>query len=449
MSEYSKGALRRVRLTHKTSDGKEAAVWCWRGVVTIKGDDGRRRHKQTNLKDDDGNPIECDPETDRERGHRTIVSGKGAAKAQKALDSWIDGLKAEEEREAQRRAQEERMADDPAYVLVADYLDAYVDRRERGARPIEASTARSYHVTANQIRRYWPDKRLFEVRTQDVIALEDAMAMDGLSISSIRKVHVMLHTAFVECVANDILGKDPTIGTKAPTPKKEHPNSYAVADLPLVAEKLAQLPLSAPVVAANLALFCGIRRGEAAGLKWSDIDLDAGFFVVRRAIGSGEHGKPYAKLPKTNQQRAVPIPAQLRRVLIAWRGKVAETALSLGVGDISDWYVCGKPDGSPSDLDYLSKCWHAMAESFGIAGIDGRPVSLHGLRHSYANGLVHGSDVDIKTVSAILGHSSVSVTLNTYAEDDPSVKLAAAKEVDRVFTPAPAEVVRLDRTGTE
>lgn len=452
MNEYTQGTIKKRQRKVTLKDGSKSLRWFWTLNVSYTDTEGKRHKLQ---RDTD---IPCSPGKAQGRGVRTRAIGEGSDKALRALAEWKQSLKdgdlkrAEEEKAAEEaRKEEERRANDPTRKLVADYCDEYVDRRERGAKRVEPSTARSYHVTANQIRRYWPDMHLCDVRPKDVDDLEDNMAMSGLSVSSIRKAHVMLHSVFKELVVNDVLDKDPMLGTKAPTPKKTHPNAYGLADLPLITSKLAQLPLSSPVVAANLALYGGVRRGEAAGLRWSDVDLGGGVFTVRRAIGSGEHGKPYVKTPKTDHDgngRVVPIPSQLGKVLAAWKRQAKETALSLGIGDISEWYVCGKPDGTPSDLDYLSKCWTQIARSFGITGLDGHAVTFHGLRHTYANALIHGSSVDTKTVSSIMGHSSTNVTENIYAEDDPTPKLMAAKEVDRVFTPQAAEVVQL-RNGTE
>lgn len=160
-----------------------------------------------------------------------------------------------------------------------------------------------------------------------------------------------------------------------------------------------------------LAVTTGARRGELCALRWSDIDLDNGVLVVRRALYIDDDGRLMEKDTKTHQQRRIVLDLEtadvLREHLERCRGHVAALDIELP----SDAYVFSRsPDGCDSLIpDSVTQRYERMARELGIK------TTLHKLRHYSATELITAG-VDVRTVAGRLGHSGGgTITLRAYA----------------------------------
>lgn len=183
---------------------------------------------------------------------------------------------------------------------LSDYVDAYIERRARGRyrglKQIEESTKRAYRGSARYIREAWGDKPASDVTEDDVLALQDGLINDGKSPSTVVKVHRLLGLVYKDLHSRKIVKEDFMTYVKAPKLEQKNPNAYGSRDVPLVAEKLEELPPSPCTIAANLCFFLGLRRGEVAALRWEDVDFDGNQIHVCHAIGAvAPRGFPNAK----------------------------------------------------------------------------------------------------------------------------------------------------------
>jgi integrase len=153
--------------------------------------------------------------------------------------------------------------------------------------------------------------------------------------------------------------------------------------------------------------FAGLRLGEASALRVSDVDfLRRTISVARQVQGYGDAAQ--VRGPKYGSERVVYVPAGLTEILSA---HVAEHR----PGDDPDRWLFG--DGSrPVPPGTVGPMWRSLRAK---AGCDG--MHLHHLRHFYASGLI-AAGCDVVTVQRALGHSSASVTLNTYSHLWPSAE---------------------------
>lgn len=166
------------------------------------------------------------------------------------------------------------------------------------------------------------------------------------------------------------------------------------------------------ILAYYMAMLTAMRTEEICGLRWKDISFRRREIIVSRAIGDVHGGKPYVKVPKTpTSNRAIPIVDSLME-LLKDRMKVvcAEEGCELPDGD---WFVIGDRDKfrRPGNI---GTAFYRFTRKFGIKGSDGRYVTMHGLRDTMATIAVQNNDVDIKTLSALLGHKDIITTLNLY-----------------------------------
>ncbi len=155
------------------------------------------------------------------------------------------------------------------------------------------------------------------------------------------------------------------------------------------------------------ALYTGMRIGEVCGLKWSDFDADAGAITINRTvqrISDNNGGTVFiVSAPKTEaSKRVIPLPDFLLKLLT----KMKRTDEAPIISDKGDY----------TEPSYLRRFFHRIITKCGIAA-----MRFHDLRHSFASECVH-MKCDIKMLSEILGHTSVSMTLDRYIHSDPDEK---------------------------
>lgn len=163
-----------------------------------------------------------------------------------------------------------------------------------------------------------------------------------------------------------------------------------------------------------VALKTGLRWGELAELRWSDVDLVAGRLIVQRAFACGVVGTP-----KSGLSREVPLSPETVKVLKAHRHLR---------GDL----VFSETDGSRHIYHRTSSALERICHRSGL-----REISWHVLRHTFASHLIMRGR-SLKEVQELLGHSDYGMTLR-YAHLAPSVKRDAVIELDKP-TPQSAEV---------
>ncbi|MEX2080937.1 MAG: site-specific integrase, partial [Dehalococcoidia bacterium] len=168
----------------------------------------------------------------------------------------------------------------------------------------------------------------------------------------------------------------------------------------------------------------GLRRGEALGLRWENIDLDAGRLAVVQTLIVVNYSRTWST-PKTKAgRRSVYLDQGTVSALRGHRTRQVEERTALGIpwpsaGDL----VFAKPDGSPLNPDGFSDRFDRLVTRSRLPRI-----TPHGLRHTHAT-LALQAGISPKVVSERLGHSNVGITLDTYSHVIPALEEAAAERV--------------------
>lgn len=165
-----------------------------------------------------------------------------------------------------------------------------------------------------------------------------------------------------------------------------------------------------------LGLFTGLRIGELCALRWRDFNRADGTLCVHSTIGRDYDGRPVVSTPKTpSSLRTVPIPAGLKTFLSPFaRAMEADTFIVSGTT-------------SPVAPRLLRTHFHRLCRSIGIPDI-----RFHALRHSFASRCI-AAGCDVKTVSSLLGHSSVSTTLELYVHPTLEQKRRAVEKSGKLI----------------
>ncbi len=175
-----------------------------------------------------------------------------------------------------------------------------------------------------------------------------------------------------------------------------------------------------------LAATTGLRRSELLGLPWEAVDLDRESLAVYQTlilVGSQPQIRPDTKTDASRRQ--VALDGYTVAALRAHRRRQVEERLAWG-GAYQEQHglVFTREDGSPVRLGWFSRRFSLLTAELGLPHIGGP----HGLRHTHAS-LALLAGVHPKTVSDRLGHSSISVTLDTYSHVIPALQPEAAEKV--------------------
>ena len=169
----------------------------------------------------------------------------------------------------------------------------------------------------------------------------------------------------------------------------------------------------------------GLRRGEIAGLRWSDVDLDGRTLaVVNNRVAAG--GKVVENEPKSvASRRSLPLADGQVSVLRSAKARQAAERLALGA-DGGPWeYVVCNEAGMPYHPQSLSRYWAKAVKAAGL-----RHIKLHGGRHTAATELHLGGAADA-VVAAWIGHRDSNLTKSLYLHSQPQALKAAGEIFNR------------------
>ncbi|HTY30480.1 site-specific integrase [Mycobacterium sp.] len=252
-----------------------------------------------------------------------------------------------------------------------------------------------------------------------------------LSSSSIRHVLRVLRAALQDAVNEELLSRNVARLVQLRVTDDRKVRSFTRAEA-LSFLKVAEQHRLYALWAVALAM--GLRRGEALGLAWADVDLDDGRLTIRQALHRVD-GELRLEQVKTEASVAVlPIPAPLVSILRGHRSRHLEERFAAG----SEWQDTGlvftSATGGFLEPRNINRVFHTLC-----ARADVPQLRVHDLRHSCAT-LLFTMGVPPVTVQRILRHSSITVTTGTYVEVIEAVQRDALDSMGTLFEQAGAEL---------
>jgi integrase len=259
----------------------------------------------------------------------------------------------------------------------------------------------------------------------------------GLSRRTVRYVHTILHRALGDAVRHGLLVRNPADladppSVKASAPRRDKVRTWTAAELSTFLRR-SDAEGDRDFALWRLIASTGMRRGEAVGLRWGDVDLDAGTVTITRALTVTNHIVEISAPKTTSGSRSIALDSRTVAALIAHQAVRANERELLGIGPsaLTD-YVAGAADGSFLHPEAASKRFDRRAARYGLPHI-----GVHGLRHTWAT-LALRAGVHPKVVQERLGHSSITVTLGIYSHVTDGLDLGAAEQVAALFDPSPS-----------
>ncbi len=230
----------------------------------------------------------------------------------------------------------------------------------------------------------------------------------GMKPQTVKRMHATLSKALSDAVKFKLVGYN--IARDAERPKVARTEIQA-----LNSEQVARL-FDAAVgdrfeCFYTIAVTCGLRAGENIGLKWSDIDFDAGTLLVRRCIHN-------CKIEPLKSDRSYRVIKLSRTALIALSKQKANQTVD------SEWVYPTATGEHHKATKYLYKSWYRIKEAARLP----KQTRIHDLRHTCATCLV-SSGTPIQVVADILGND-VALCLKVYVHSMPSLQVEAAATMD-------------------
>jgi integrase len=244
----------------------------------------------------------------------------------------------------------------------------------------------------------------------------------GLAPRTVQYVHVTLHKALEQAIADGLIPRNVTEAVKPPQVRREEMRPLTAEQVRILFDAAAGDRFEALYV---LAVTTGLRQGELLGLKWDDVDLEEGTVRVRRTLTTAKGG-PVLAAPKTKGSRRT---VRLSQTAL----QALKSHLNRQLGEIEEagdrWrengLIFASETGEPLDRRLITT--HRFKPLLKRAELP--EVRFHDLRHTCATILLM-KNVNPKVVSEMLGHASIAITLDTYSHVLPTMQESAAEAME-------------------
>ena len=334
-------------------------------------------------------------------------------------------MAAEFEREAQagevisRAEKRQRAALEAAEAAKIQTLCQYSERVFMPAVALRATENTRSSYQGNLNRWIYPalgDMKLPEITSAQISALLLDMQAQGRANATAVKVYTILKSLFKMAYLADMIDRNPMDKVERPRPRKDElkpaeAEAYTSGEVRAILECLEWEPLKWRAFI-HLLIDTGVRRGEALGIQWEDVDFkDKTVFIHRNLCYTPERGI-YLDAPKNGHSRVVDLGGDTLELLKQLRGEQPEGAAFVFTQDGS-----AEPMHPTSPTHYFRK----FAQKNGIAGFH-----PHKLRHTFASVAITAG-ADVASVSEALGHSDTAVTLRMYTHANEESRRRASQ----------------------
>jgi integrase len=324
---------------------------------------------------------------------------------------------------AARAAQQQGQRPTSGRLTVAQYLSRWLtDSVQPSVRP------RTYASYAQLVRLHLAPglgrTQLAQLQPHDVQTFMNRKLASGLSPRTVQYLHAILRRALGQALKWGLVHRN--VAKLVDPPRVRRPEIH-----PLTPEQ-ARAFLDAArgdrlEALYSVALAIGLRQGEALGLRWEHIDLDGGELRVRVAL-QRIAGKLQLVEPKTRQsRRTIPLPQVAVNALRAHRVSQLEERLLAGDRWVDTGLVFCTPKGTPLDARNVTRRFQKLLKQTDLPH-----QRFHDLRHTCAT-LLLVQGVPPRVVMEILGHSQISLTMDTYTHVVPALKREAASRMDALL----------------
>lgn len=301
--------------------------------------------------------------------------------------------------------------------LADEWLNLVSDTKEQKTASIErlkSCKERTYKAIGN----IYINKLTYRTIQQFIISLSkdgtNQRTGKGLSEKSQKHYLTFISDVMNYAIKLELIAANPCKNVHVVKTEKKSRDVYSLDELKLILDRLEQKAPTNYRLFFMFMAYCGLRRGEVLGLEWKDIDLNSGVVsIVRTSQYRNKSTGIYTTTPKTKgSYRSMILPKDILDILAVYKQEQSDQRRDCGDQWVDSDRLFIKWNGSPMhpNTPYTWLERFCKREDLPFKG-------EHSFRHSFATQAITSGKIDIKTVSAILGHSQTSTTLNIYAHE--------------------------------
>ncbi len=262
---------------------------------------------------------------------------------------------------------------------------------------------------------------LQKLTPQQLQAFLNNRVADGLSPRTVQYTHAVLRRALGQAMKWGLVPRNVALLVDLPRMSAREveplsPEQVKVFLKEIRGDRLETLYL--------VAMGVGLRKGELLGLRWEDVDLDADTLNVRVALQRIDGALRLVDLKTRRSRRTVALPQLVVKALKSHRVRQIEERLAAGDAWQEFGFVFTTTIGTPLEPRNVTRHFHQALEKSGLPR-----QRFYDLRHTCAS-LLLAQGIQPRVLMEILGHSQISLTMNTYAHVMPQLEREAAEKMD-------------------
>ena len=321
--------------------------------------------------------------------------------------------------------------DDPKKYPLLYFLNDWLDKVH--IRRIQESTYYGYKGRVNgKMKKYFGEKiTLADCKPRLIYGFYEYLREDGDSEQTVLHYHNLLHTAFEYAIRQEIIEYNPMDRVERPQVKKFVGGFYSVDEVKELLEKAKEDTIYIPIV---LAVYCGLRRSEALGLSWSNIDFENDkIFIGQKMLEVVRDGKTEQivseEMKTESSRRSFKMIPEVKEILLAHKAQqeVYRHQFRKAYSKKHLDMVCVNPLGELIKPSYVTAHFPVLLERSGL-----RSIRFHDLRHTCASLLV-SLNVNMKVIQRYLGHSNMSTTADIYSHLDANATGEAGMKLGKLL----------------
>lgn len=315
---------------------------------------------------------------------------------------------------------------DAGNLMLGSYLDRWLtDSVQNTVRP--RTYERYEQIVRTHLKPNLGNVKLSKLTPTHVRGLYKSKLDSGLSMRSVEYIHTTLHKALKQAVLDSLIPRNVTEAVKAPKAASKETKVLNAKQVKAFLEAARDERLEALMV---LGITTGMRVSELLGLKWGDINFDSGKLSVRRSLTYANTGPVYSDTKRKSSRRSIKLTQTALSALRSHRKRMNEERLRVGLDWQDNDLVFPGDKGQPLRPWTLNRAFKRVMKTAELPS----DVTFHAAtRHTCAT-LLLSKGVHGKLVQELLGHATISITLDTYSHVLPGMDDGLADTIEEAIS---------------
>jgi integrase len=306
---------------------------------------------------------------------------------------------------------------------LAEFLNEWLETEHKNH--IAYSTYTRYRSLAkNHINPLIGDYYLQDLTPRLLSWLLNEMKTKGQGARSQQQARALLSIALKAAEEQELIESNPVRKVRNPQNREGHINPLTVEDVKRLLKTYEGTYMSLRL---HIALLCGLRQGEALGLRWADIDTQRGTIHVANQMQKIEGKYTFTDLKTHRSRRTIVLSQETLKAIEFHIKLIGKYRFNAGPSWQDLDLVFPRENGSPRSPKTDYDQWQEVLKLCGIA-----PRRLHDARHTAAT-LMYSQSIGIEIISRALGHSSSAITSRLYVHSAEEPLRSAAEALNLLF----------------